>query len=221
MRFYTGISYQTTLPPCFAISSMAAIRPQIILASQSPRRRDLLTAAGYDFEVVPSNVDEAQGVCSQCGPAQLVVGLAVQKAADVARRLLGDANRANCLIIACDTVAECGGQILGKPLDEEHAREMLSMLSGQVHRVYTGLCVWPLRKGAPYVETEISTLRMDPLSRSQLDEYLASGGWEGKAGAFGFQDQPGWIHLINGSESNVVGLPIELLSKMLERYSTP
>jgi septum formation protein len=199
---------------------MAEKHLKLILASQSPRRRDLLTEAGYEFEVIPSEVDETLGICSQCGPAHLVVGLAVQKAADVARRLHPDPERAECLIVACDTVAECGGQILGKPRDEDHAREMLGVLSGQVHRVYSGLCVWPLTHGAPHVETEISTLRMDPLTASQLEDYLASGLWEGKAGAFGYQDQPGWIHLINGSESNVVGLPMELLAKMLERYKT-
>jgi septum formation protein len=147
------------------------------------------------------------------------VGLAVQKAADVARRLGGDPGRKNALIVACDTVVECGGQILGKPRDEEHAREILGKLSGQVHRVYSGVCVWPISDGAPHVETAISTLRMDELSGAQLNAYLASGLWEGKAGAFGYQDQPGWIHLIGGSESNVVGLPMELLAEMLKRYS--
>ena len=193
---------------------------KLILASQSPRRRDLLAEAGYDFEVIPSHVDEALGACSQCGPAHMVVGLAVQKAADVARHLQSNSASVDGLIVACDTVVECGGQILGKPRDEEHAREMLGALSGQVHRVYSGLCVWPLGQGAPHVETEISTLRMDPLTAIQLEGYLASGLWEGKAGAFGYQDQPGWIHLVNGSESNVVGLPMELLAKMLERYET-
>ena len=197
---------------------MPDTRPRLILASQSPRRRDLLAEAGYDFDVIASHVDEAQGACSQCGPAHLVVGLAVQKAADVARRLNSDPVRADCVIIACDTVVECGGQILGKPRDEEHAREILGLLSGQVHRVYSGLCVWPMRGGAPHAETAISTLRMDPLNGSQLEEYLASGQWEGKAGAFGYQDQPGWIHLISGSESNVVGLPMELLARMLEQH---
>jgi len=197
---------------------MSSSLPQLILASSSPRRRELMTEAGYTFEVIPSEVDEAQGLCSQCGPAHLVVGLAVQKAADVARRLGGDPSRKNALIIACDTVVECGGQILGKPRDEEHAREILSTLSGQVHRVYSGLCVWPVSAGAPHVETAISTLRMDELSGAQLDTYLASGLWEGKAGAFGYQDQLGWIHLIGGSESNVVGLPMDLLAEMLKRH---
>jgi septum formation protein len=190
----------------------------LILASQSPRRRDLLREAGYDFEVVPSNVDESQGVCSQCGPAHLVVGLAVQKGADVARRLLADPARGDAVIIACDTVVECGGQIIGKPRDEDHAHEILKLLSGQVHRVYSGLCVWPLRSGSPRVETAISTLRMDELTERQLDEYLASGQWEGKAGAFGYQDRLGWVHLLSGSESNVVGLPMELLTRMLEQH---
>src|SRR5690606_38364935 len=114
-----------------------------------------------------------------------------------------------------DTIAECAGHILGKPSDEDHARQMLKMLSGREHRVYSGLCVWRVPEGEPDVRVDRTTLRMDELTDSQIDEYLASGLWEGKAGAFGYQDRHGWLKIVEGSESNVVGLPMEMLQEML------
>ncbi|MBU4399816.1 MAG: septum formation protein Maf [Planctomycetes bacterium] len=186
--------------------------PKLILASRSPRRRELLSAAGYEFEVYPPSEAAECGVCGNETPYQLVTRLAVQKAADVARRI----DRG--LVLGCDTVAECGGRILGKPLDLEHAGEMLTILSGREHRVLSGLCLWSVPDGSPTARVAVTTLRMDPLSKEQLDAYLADGGWEGKAGAFGYQDGLDWVHVVEGSESNVVGLPMELLAEMLGRY---
>ncbi|MCE9548428.1 MAG: Maf family protein [Planctomycetia bacterium] len=193
-------------------------RPRLILASQSPRRRELLAAAGYEFEVLPSEVDESPGLCSQCGPAELVARLAIAKGAEVVRRLADDAGRRDGIVVACDTVAEIGGTILGKPADEDHARYMIELLSGQLHRVYSGLCLWPMR-GVPRTEVAITTLRMDPLDVPAIDDYIASRKWEGKAGAFGYQDGLDWLHVIQGSESNVVGLPMELLAEMLAKVA--
>jgi septum formation protein len=146
----------------------------------------------------------------------LVARLAYQKAADVVGRVEYSFGQAS-LVVACDTVVQCQGQILGKPYDEHDARQMLRRLSSREHRVYSGLCVWPLGQGEPQVEVAQTTLRMDPLSEEQIEAYLASGKWEGKAGAFGYQDRLGWVHIKQGSESNVVGLPMELLAEMLAR----
>jgi len=181
----------------------------LILASGSPRRRQLLEEAGYDFTVVPPSDSAECGMCSGENPAQLVARLAYQKAADVARRFTEG------LVLGCDTVAECDGQILGKPADESKARQMLQTLSGRRHRVFSGLCLWKLPMEKPLVRVDVTTLRMDSLSESQLEEYIESGGWEGKAGAFGYQDRLGWVHVVEGSESNVVGLPMELLAQMM------
>src|SRR5262245_23806912 len=117
---------------------------RLILASSSPQRRRLLADAGYEFEVLPPRDVVECGICSAGGPATLVTELAVSKALDVAGQLK-DQNRPRDLrhvIISCDTVAECGGEILGKPVDESHARRMLRLLSGSIHRVYSGVCVW-------------------------------------------------------------------------------
>jgi septum formation protein len=120
------------------------------------------------------------------------------------------------VIIAADTVAEIGGLILGKPRDELHARAMLTQLSGHDHRVLTAVCLLPfLDQKRPLIRVAVTKLRMDQLTHERLDEYLDSGQWEGKAGAFGFQDRLDWVHIVEGSPSNVVGLPMELLAEML------
>ncbi|MGA2256475.1 MAG: nucleoside triphosphate pyrophosphatase [Thermoguttaceae bacterium] len=184
--------------------------PKLILASRSPRRRELLTEAGYDFAIVAPDEAAECGVCSRETPEKFVTRLARQKAANVLPRI------SNGLILACDTVAECEGQILGKPADEEHARQMLQMLSGREHRVLSGLCLWNVPGGNPRVRVAVTRLRMDRLSAMEIDDYLAGGLWDGKAGAFGYQDRLGWVHVVEGSETNVVGLPMELLAEMLE-----
>jgi septum formation protein len=182
---------------------------RLVLASQSPRRRELLEAAGYVFEVVPPSPSAEQGGRPNETPGELVSRLALQKAADVARRI------GSGTVLGCDTVVECGDRILGKPEDETHARAILRALSGRLHRVFSGLCLWTVPGGNPDVRTAVTTLRMDPLGDGQLDEYIAGGQWQGKAGAFGYQDRLGWVHILHGSESNVVGLPLELLAEML------
>jgi septum formation protein len=181
----------------------------------------LLAAAGYAFDVVPPREEVECGICSTGGPAALVAELAASKSLDVAAQLKrrGELDEGGRIILACDTVAECNGEILGKPHDEAHARRMLELLRGSVHRVYSGVCVWAPMVGAeqaePDVQLAVSELRMDAISDAQVDDYLESGLWRGKAGAFGYQDRAGWLHLISGSESNVIGLPMELAIDML------
>lgn len=182
---------------------------KLTLASGSPRRKQLLAEAGYEFDVVVPSESAECGVRSGETPAELVARLAFQKAADVAVRIGAG------WIVACDTVAECDGQILGKPRDEAHARAMLELLSGREHCVYSGLCVWKVPEGEPRVEVDRTTLRMDPLTPQLIDAYLQTGLWRGKAGAFGYQDGFDWLRIVAGSESNVVGLPMELLGRML------
>jgi len=195
--------------------------PRLILASGSPQRKKLLTDAGYNFEViVPDESAEDCGICTTGGPANLVMDLALRKAADVVQTLSeSDAFTTPSIVIACDTVAECAGSVLGKPTSEDHARDMLQRLRGTRHRVYSGLCLWPLAMADiqpnPQTYLAVTELRMDSITDADLDEYLASGLWRGKAGAFGYQDRVGWLHIESGSESNVIGLPMELLTEQL------
>ncbi|MEZ6110891.1 MAG: nucleoside triphosphate pyrophosphatase [Pirellulaceae bacterium] len=186
---------------------------RLILASQSPRRRELMTEAGLAFEVIAPHESAECGVCSRETPPELVARLAFQKGRDVAERIESG------LIVACDTVAECRGHILGKPKNRRHAREMLRLLRGTEHRVYSGLCLWRRPDNRLRTRVDVTVLRMDDLSDEQLTEYLDSNAWEGKAGAFGYQDRVGWLHVVEGSESNVVGLPMELLETMFAEFA--
>lgn len=184
----------------------------LILASGSPRRRQLLAEAGYRFDVIAPHDEVECGACSQNGPAGLVTDLAYRKAASVRDQL---PLSQPAILVAADTVAECDGFVLGKPRDEAHARAMLQQLRGRNHRVLTGVCVWPLERTEPLMRVAVTRLVMDNLSNQAIDEYLATGEWRGKAGAFGYQDRLGWVHVEEGSESNVVGLPLEMLDEML------
>ena len=184
-------------------------RLPLILASQSPRRRQLLRQAGYEFQVVPPHESAECGICSRETPPELVARLAYQKAEDVAQRT-------QCgWVLGCDTIAECCGQILGKPVSRDHAREMLSLLRGREHSVYSGICLWRRPENEILGDVVRTRLRMDPLTDEQLETYLDSEAWMGKAGAFGYQDGWDWLHVLEGSESNVVGLPLERLAELL------
>ncbi len=188
----------------------------LILASSSPRRRELLAAAGFEFEVIPARNGAEHNQTAGRDAAELVEELAVAKARDVADQL---ANRRGPLVVlGADTVAECDGQILGKPRDTGHAREILHALSGRRHRVLTGVCLIQLESGAiahSQAEVVSTELEMSVLSEEWLANYLASGRWAGKAGAFGYQEGLDFVQISAGSESNVVGLPMERVVPLL------
>ncbi len=187
----------------------------MILASQSPRRKHLLEQHGYDFRVIaPSDTAEC-GVCDQETPPEMVARLALQKASDVANRVESG------IVLGCDTMVECCGRVLGKPHDRTRAEEMLRLLSGRLHAVYSGVCLWSRPDDTTKIDVAVSRLKMDSLTEEQIDAYIRSRQWEGKAGGFGYQDGHDWLRLVEGSESNVVGLPIELLGEMLAALQRP
>ena len=178
---------------------------ELILDSQSPRRKQLLTDAGYQLVIDAPDDSVERGMCSNCSPEELVIESAFLKATAIANR------HESGLALAADTVAVCGSETLGKPTNREHAEKMLRMMSGKEHRVLTGVC---LRiAGTDRIKTwlEETTLVMSVLSDDKLEDYLDSDGWVGKAGAFGYQDELDWVRIVNGLESTVVGLPIEKL----------
>ncbi|MEQ1829725.1 MAG: nucleoside triphosphate pyrophosphatase [Pirellula sp.] len=182
---------------------------ELILASSSPRRRELLERFGYRFRVIEPDSNAECGICSRETPPELVARLAYQKAANVVDKIESG------LVLACDTVAECVAIILGKPENREHAEQMLRRLRGRRHSVYSGVCLWEKASAHRLVRVDVSHLWMEEISDQQLREYLDTEQWVGKAGAFGFQDGPDWIRLDHGSASNVVGLPMEMLARML------
>ena len=161
---------------------MNELPPPLILASQSPRRRQLLTEAGFSFEVIAPDDSVEKGICSNCGPEQLVVDAAVAKASTIAQEI------DHGIILGADTVASCKAEILGKPVDVDHARAMLKLMGGTMHHVLTGVCLWhrPSNQFASYLQQ--TTVEMDRLSDQRIEEYLDTDQWIGKAGAFGYQD---------------------------------
>ncbi|MEE3371843.1 MAG: nucleoside triphosphate pyrophosphatase [Planctomycetota bacterium] len=188
---------------------MNKIPPRLVLASRSPRRKDLLADAGYDFLVLPPESDQEEGPCDGESAAELVERLAEQKALAVAAHLQ------TAVVVGCDTVVECEGAIMGKPPNVTAAKRMLLQLRGREHRVYSGLCLVEMPGVRKWRGVSVTTLVMDSISDEQLARYLQSGGWAGKAGAFGYQDGLEWLRIVKGSPSNVVGLPLELFSSLL------
>ena len=193
---------------------MTTMQPseRLVLASGSPRRRELLQAAGYVFDVVPADPSVECGVCSGESPAELVARYAFRKAQDVAAGV-GDA-----MVLAADTVASCRGQILGKPDDRTRAGEMLRILRGTSHQVLTGVCLWQTKDRRAVVDVSVTELEMQPIDDSAIESYLDVDLWIGKAGGFGYQDGNDWLRVIKGSESNVIGLPMERLAELMSRF---
>ena len=191
----------------------------LILASQSPRRRMLLTNAGYRFVVDSPDEAVEQAVPRIQNSADRDVGNVISYVADVAlaKAQFVAGRHASAVILAADTVALCDKEVLGKAANRDAARRMLKFLSGREHDVFTGVCLWHRPSDLHLVHVERTRLRMDKLTDVQIEEYLESNAWVGKAGAFGYQDGWDWLHVVDGSESNVVGLPLERLPEMFAK----
>ncbi|WP_315853381.1 Maf family protein [Bremerella alba] len=192
---------------------MAKFAVSLILASQSPRRQLLLREAGYDVMVIPPSPDAETPPRLDEAPRESVLRIAREKAEDVACRL------DEGIVLAGDTLAELNGQPLGKPTNRDHAREILRALRGKDHFVWSAICLWCRPKDQILVDVDRTTVKMALLSDDEIEDYLDSGLWEGKAGAFGIQDRTGWVKIDEGSLTNVVGLPMELLSRMLSQMN--
>ena len=183
----------------------------VILASQSPRRRQLLEQMGFtDFQIRPAQGEEAAD--PGLTPAQLVEALSRRKAEEAAAGAGGDD-----LIIAADTVVSLDGQVLGKPHSKEQAIQMLTALSGRAHTVYTGVTV---RRGEQILTRhEATRVRFRPLTAEEIAAYAATGEPMDKAGAYGIQGRGALLAQgIDGDYFNVVGLPVCLLGQMLLQF---
>lgn len=179
---------------------------RILLASSSPRRIELLGQLGLDFTHVASDVEEEE---SSLDPVERVEGNARRKAMSV--------SAPDSVVIGSDTVVELDGQILGKPSDEDEAKVMLASLSGCVHQVYSGLSL--VFKGKSVTRHECTKVWFRTLSDKEIDDYVESGEPLDKAGSYGIQGLGRvLVEKIEGSYSNVVGLPLELLEEMLLEF---
>lgn len=185
-----------------------------ILASKSPRRREILGNIGLEFSVVTADTDES---CSLTDPIALCEELALRKGLAV-RELMESKNELspNDVIISADTVVECDGHILGKPADRQDAKAMLELLSGKRHRVVSGIALSV--DGKTFVSHSESFVSFDPLSEGDIERYLDSGEPYDKAGAYGIQGLASiYVKSIDGCYFGIVGLPINELDKLHRR----
>lgn len=194
---------------------------KIILASQSPRRKELLALAGYDFEIITSDVEE---VITKVKPAEIAEDLSSQKAEDVYNKIIdmyGVDQGKEYLVIGADTIVSVGDEILGKPKDKDDAYRMISMLQGRAHQVYTGVTL--SYAGSDGKKTFSFSECTEVICYSMTDEEIKSyvnqsDDWTDKAGAYGIQSTfAKYIKGIDGDYYNVVGLPIARLHQELKK----
>jgi septum formation protein len=180
---------------------------QVVLASRSPRRIELIAQLGITADVVPADIDETPLAGEE--PAQYVKRLASSKARAVQERLATDA-----LVLGADTTVDLDGIIFGQPVDETEARRMLKALSSRTHRVHTGVAVVGPERSESLVVTSMVTF--EPVTDSLLDWYIGTGEWQGKAGSYAIQGLGGTlVASTRGSMSNIIGLPLQETARLL------
>lgn len=181
----------------------------LILASASPRRRELLTQAGFEFEVRPAHVNE------DAKPGEDAIAYVTRLAREKAQAVFDMMRDGEAVVLGADTTVEVDGQILAKPLDAADAARMLRLLSGRTHRVMTGVAV--VTRVRTEVAAEVTGVRFVTLSDAEIAAYVATGEPMDKAGAYAIQGRAGrWIPRVEGCYFNVVGLPLALVTTMLE-----
>jgi len=189
----------------------------LVLASRSPRRSDILREMGYTFVVDSADVDETP--LAHESPRDHVLRLATAKCLRVASR-----HGRNLVVLAADTTVEIDGDILGTPRDTDHAREMLRRLSGRTHQVHTAVCVArgtheTTVNSTHDVALDTASVTMHPIAPDALERYLATGESLDKAGAYALQGEAGvFVRELRGERSTVVGLPMPLVRRLLDRH---
>ncbi|HJQ69348.1 MAG TPA: Maf family protein [Blastocatellia bacterium] len=182
----------------------------IILASSSPRRADLLKTIGVSFELVPSNINERPH--QDEAPADYIIRLARAKVIDAARK------RDSGLVIGADTIVVLDGRILGKPRDEDDAARMLKLLSGRWHAVMTGVALYDAATRREVADYDKTLVRFAQLSEKEIDWYIRTGEPMDKAGSYAIQERGAmFVEEIAGNYHNVVGLPLTLLYRLSRR----
>jgi septum formation protein len=179
---------------------------RLILASASPRRRELLAQAGFTFEVIAADIDESRR--EREAPAEYVQRLALEKAQAIASR------HTDAIVLGADTTVVLDGEVMNKPVDPADATRMLRALSGKTHQVHTGIAVVSAHGSKSHIETTNVVFRA--IEDDELRTYVASGDPMDKAGAYGIQGYAArWIPCIEGDYFNVVGLPLSAAVGML------
>lgn len=187
---------------------------RLVLASASPRRRELLSQIGLEFTVMPSTKEE-NAKATEAGA--LVQELSRQKAADIWEQLSGADNQPELLVIGADTVVCCEGKILGKPHSREAAAEMLTALQGRSHEVYTGVTLYSQSEAVTFFEC--TQVEFYPMTKAEISDYIDSKEPMDKAGAYGIQGLGArFVKGIRGDYNNVVGLPVGRLYQELKSH---
>lgn len=191
---------------------MLDLRVPLVLASQSPRRRQLLDRLGVPFSVHPSDADET--VPPGTSPVETVHRLARDKAEAVAQAF------PTALTLGADTIVVLDGDVLGKPTNDTHAAEMLARLSGRSHTVFTGIALVDPPRGRSVTAHEATEVTFAPLSPEEIEAYVRTGSPRDKAGAYGIQDDAGalFVEGVRGDYYNVVGLPLHRLYQTLRAH---
>jgi septum formation protein len=196
---------------------MKSLQP-IWLASSSPRRHSLLQEAGVSAKVHPPDLDDAALEPAGAPPARWVCALAYLKARRVADALLARDSGATGTVLGADTVCVADGRILGQPRDRAHAREMLHALRNRMHHTLTGAALIRLPGGERHMLVDRAAVTIGQLSDEAIEQYLASGDWTGKAGAYNLAERldAGWPIECRGDPATVMGLPMIKLKGILE-----
>jgi len=195
----------------------------VILASVSPRRKQLLAQAGYEFTVVAPDIDESAfpatarsavtSVFEHTGACECAKRLALAKAREVASRF------PDSLVIGADTVVDFQGETVGKAADAKEAERITRKLFSAPHKVITGVAIVRIADGIEIVESESTTVYPKKLTDEQVAEHIKSGSWRDKAGAYAIKENGDeFVERIEGSLTNVMGLPMELLERMLKQF---
>jgi septum formation protein len=186
----------------------------IVLASASPRRRQLLAEAGYNFEVYPAEIDESSFAAEGIDPREYAGRLALAKAKSVAEKYPEDP------VIGADTVVDFHGRIIGKPADAKDAEQITRKLFSAPHKVITAVAIVRLRDNVEIADSDTTTVYPKRMSDHEIAEHIKSGTWRDKAGAYAIQEKGDkFIERIQGSLTNVMGLPMELLHRLLEKLA--
>ena len=184
-----------------------------ILASASPRRKILLEKAGYKFKVIPSNIDENTFPLENISSIEHTKILALAKAKDVAKK------HPDILTMGADTVVDFNGRIIGKPKDAADAERITRLLFSAPHKVITAVALLRIKDDLEVIEAEVTTVYPKKLTEDQIAEHIKNEDWRGKAGAYGIQEAGDeFVEKIDGSFTNVIGLPMELVQKLLTSY---
>jgi len=186
----------------------------IVLASASQQRKQLLTEAGCKFTVFPPDINESAFPARNISPCEYAKRLALAKAKNVAGRF------PDCLVIGADTIVDFGGQIIGKASVPKEAEQITRRLFSAPHKVITAVAIVRMADGTEIVESEATTVYPKKLTDERIAEHIKSKSWRDKAGAYGIGEGPDeFIEKIDGSLTNVMGLPMELLQRLLKRFT--